>query len=280
MKVSDYVEVSKNFATFTLNNTKPSIANALRRVMISEVPTLCIEYVNVYENSTVMHMNYIAHRLGLIVLSSEMASQFLYPDECYCESGCHQCTFTFNLDVSCDSDQDREILASDLVPEKNNSGLVHVCQPETVIMKICKGQRLHLEAIVKKGIGKDHAKFSSACGVTFKPNPIVEIGNDAKKLSQEDLKAVASKCVTGEIQYVDGKLEVVDPLKCRFDEEYIKYCDEELGLKDVVRVSMDESTYLFKVESTGALSAKELVKRACNILARKFKTMENTIKMM
>ncbi len=60
-----------------LSESDVSFANALRRVMISEVATLAIEEVIIEQNNSVLHDEFIAHRLGLIPLDSRDVGQYV-----------------------------------------------------------------------------------------------------------------------------------------------------------------------------------------------------------
>jgi DNA-directed RNA polymerase II subunit RPB3 len=49
---------------FRLQNGNKAYANALRRIIMSEVPTMAIEFVKIKENTSPVHDEFIAHRLG------------------------------------------------------------------------------------------------------------------------------------------------------------------------------------------------------------------------
>lgn len=94
--------LEKDTIKFTLHKADLSIANALRRIMISEVPTMAIEFVKIKQNTSSMHDEYIAHRLGLIPLQSSNVDSFNYPHECSCtndKNTCALCSVKFILKV-------------------------------------------------------------------------------------------------------------------------------------------------------------------------------------
>lgn len=51
---------------FDIIGITPALANAYRRIMISEVPTMAIEKVYIYNNTSIIQDEILAHRLGLI----------------------------------------------------------------------------------------------------------------------------------------------------------------------------------------------------------------------
>ena len=75
--------------------------------MISEIPTLAIDLVHIHKNSSVLHDEFLAHRLGLIPLYSESVDNFMYDRDCSCGANCSYCTVQFKIQHK--NDQTRTI---------------------------------------------------------------------------------------------------------------------------------------------------------------------------
>ena len=69
MKIHDFRENGKE-ATFIFEGDT-SMANALRRAILGEIPCAAIDEIDVYENSSSLFDEFIAHRLGMIPLVSD-----------------------------------------------------------------------------------------------------------------------------------------------------------------------------------------------------------------
>lgn len=78
------LSLDESWIKFTLKNVHLSYANTLRRTIISLVPTMAIEFVNIKTNTSPLHDEFIAHRLGLVPLYSSNVDNFNYPLECSC----------------------------------------------------------------------------------------------------------------------------------------------------------------------------------------------------
>ncbi len=146
--------------------------NAIRRISISEVPTLAIDDVVILENSSVMHDEAIAHRLGLIPLRTEL-NKFVLPQHCDCNNtlGCSKCRVLLILDSE-STEKTRIVTSGDLVSEDEFVKPVSMNIP---IITLAPGQKLKFEAYARLGTGKDHAKWQPTTAA------IVKDGNDANE---------------------------------------------------------------------------------------------------
>lgn len=102
-------------AVFSLVGVDPSIANAFRRILLSEIPSLAIETVLVENNTCIIQDEVLTHRLGLIPLkgNKEGLRQLTWlkkADEDNPEPGIRRDdnTVVLTLDVECTWKEDGE----------------------------------------------------------------------------------------------------------------------------------------------------------------------------
>lgn len=163
---------------FILSDVDLALANSLRRVMIAEIPTLAIDLVEVQINTSVLADEFIAHRLGLIPLESEDIDQLKYTRDCTCEDHCDKCSVTLELRANCETDETMNVYSSHFIIVSGNSNL-NLGHPVIrdpmkkgiLICKLKKHQQLRVRCIAKKGISKEHAKWSPCSAIGFEYDP-------------------------------------------------------------------------------------------------------------
>ncbi|KAD4179252.1 hypothetical protein E3N88_27843 [Mikania micrantha] len=289
-------ELKDDYAKFELRETDASMANALRRVMIAEVPTIAIDLVEIEVNSSVLNDEFIAHRLGLIPLTSERAMSMRFSRDCDACDGdgqCEFCSVEFHLRAKCINDQTLDVTSKDLyssdhtvVPvDFSDSGAGYENpddQRGITIVKLRKGQELRLRAIARKGIGKDHAKWSPAATVTFMYEPEIHINEEMMEtLSLEEKTSVVESSPTKvfALNPQTHQVEVVDPEAYTYDDEVLKKV-EAMGKPGLVEIYAKEDSFIFTVESTGAIKASQLVINAIDVLKQKLdavRLLEDTV---
>lgn len=65
---------------FDITRIEAPIANALRRILIAEVPTMALEKIYLYQNTSVIQDEVLCHRLGLLPLRVDPRG-FQFPKE-------------------------------------------------------------------------------------------------------------------------------------------------------------------------------------------------------
>ena len=135
-------------------NTGPidtSIANAIRRSMISYVKTMALDVAKISENNGLLPDEMIAHRIGLIPIKrkSDLVSKA-----------------TFRMDVSNNADHDSllTVYSKDLIPDSDDA---MIPDPNIIIAKLARSQRISLVAEATLGTGYIHAKWNPTAGLAY-----------------------------------------------------------------------------------------------------------------
>ncbi len=134
-------------------------ANALRRICLNGVPIFAIDTVDIIENTSVLPDEGLAHRLGLIPITTDL-SRFNEPSKCDCnsESGCSNCKVMLVLDTG-ETDVTRTVFSNELSSEDDS---IKPVSDKISIIQLAPGQRVKVECYARLGRGTDHAKWNSA----------------------------------------------------------------------------------------------------------------------
>jgi DNA-directed RNA polymerase II subunit RPB3 len=235
------LELSNYHVKFELLNTDLSVANALRRVIISEIPTMAIDIVEVKENNSALHDEFIAHRLGLIPLVSHEVDSYEVMENCVdCKGNrCTKCQVLFSLHATCPPDQEKlEVTTDHIRPVNLDSKVLPVTyfsdrgEPEApiLIMVLSRNQTLHMDLIAKKGTAKVHAKWSPVATCQMRKEPTVWI--DADKLngpafSVDKRKEFVGMCPRKVYKFneVRSAVEIEDADKCVLCIECVRFAN-------------------------------------------------------
>lgn len=283
----EILELTPDYIKFILSETDVSVANALRRVMISEVPTMAIEFVQFSTNTSPLHDQFLAHRLGLIPLISNTAQNFNYGRDCVCDvGGCDKCMVGFRMSVRNDSDEVRIVTSHDLIPEQDGEvvpfdhhGNVD-SSDATMITKLGKNQEIEFEARAVKGIGKEHAKWIPVSVATYQFDPDIRINQEAMERLDEDQKQeFVDSCPTRVYGYREarGEVYVENAEKCTYCEECLVFA-KNIDVPDLVSVKQKMDRFIFHVEATGQLKPDEIVMSALHTIQTKLSDIESDLR--
>nr|WCZ58443.1 RNA polymerases II, IV and V subunit 3 [Paratrimastix eleionoma] len=273
---------------FYLSGTDTSMANAMRRMMIAETPTMAIDLVEIYSNSSVLHDEFLSHRLGMIPLVSRTVDEFNYTRDCPCSEHCPSCSVELELNVEC-KDDTLDVTSSMLRSSDPNVRPVEDEQfPKGILIcKLGRGQEIKLKAIAKKGVGKEHAKWSPVATVVYKFEPEIRINEKLmNEMSDAELDlwvgneehATSLVCPSNVFGLNEQhKLFVKDPWACSYCEECLKKA-EAIKKPDLITVQQKTpERFRFTVETTGSLPPEVIVKSALLQLRQKISNLSELL---
>ena len=144
MKIKNIKEKGEKI-TFTLEGPV-ELANAIRRTAMTEIPTMAIDEVDIYENTSSLFDEFIAHRLGMIPLTTNLK--------------------TYDINSKSENKKSTiltlEIKGPGIFYTKELKSKDPTVKPvyDTIpIIELSENQAIRLEAKATLGIAKTHAKF-------------------------------------------------------------------------------------------------------------------------
>jgi len=206
---------------------------------------MAIEEVEFIKNNSILYDEILAHRLGLIALSTDIKTYNL-PDQCSCKGkGCAKCTLKLTLKVKGPC----SVYASDI---KSRDPKVKPLHPKTLIVKLFKDQELEFIATAVLGQGKQHSKWSPGL-IFYSYMPNLTVNNNSKRF--DELKHMYPPQIFNKSGKIDKALIMESNL--------VDACDGVC--EDLVRIDYDKTSFIFNIESWGQLTPREMVIKAVEL---------------
>lgn len=279
------MRLDPNEIEFDLIGIHPFLTNTFRRIILSDVPSMAIEKVHIYNNTSIIQDEVLAHRLGLVPLKAD-PRLFETKLNASDESNEHD-TLEFELKIKCsvnkdsnkDSSRADDMFKNNKVYSKHMKWLPIGSQAESLselqvgpvhddilIAKMRPGHELDLKLIAVKSIGKDHAKFSPVATAFYRLLPDIKIVKEVEGEAAERLQKCFSPGVIS-VRNTNGKKTAVVK-DARYDtgsRNVFRYDD----LKDTVVMTRIQDHFIFTIESVGALPPEVIFKEAVTLLKNK-----------
>lgn len=257
MKV-ELLELSEERIKFLLSGVTAAFANGIRRACMSEVPTLAIDEIVLYDNTSVLFDEILSLRTGLIPLQAEDLDIYSRPEDCQCQGeGCPGCRMDFMLSA----EGPGTVYSRDV---KFTDPTVKPAFDSIPIVVLGEGEKLVMEGYATKRVGKDHAKWQSGtlCGYKNLPGIVV---SEACTGCEKCVEVCPRKVLVLE----DGRAKATNTVECSL----CKLCVEECEA-GAISISPVLDSFVLTIESSGSMSAKDLVTRASEEIRLRAETLE------
>ena len=132
-----------------INNGDLSLANSIRRAILSDVETYAIDEVKIDKNTGVMNDDFLKSRLELIPIFYNFKDNL------------DDLVFTLNIKSK---EPNQRIYSKDIISKNNKIYF----DKEILLNSLKMDEELIFEAKLKKGTGKQHAKWNQICNLTYK----------------------------------------------------------------------------------------------------------------
>jgi DNA-directed RNA polymerase subunit D len=222
---------------------------------------MAIDEIVVIENSSLLHDEILAHRIGLIPLKTDLDSYNL-PEECTCKSelGCNLCRVSLTMDVEA-KDSNRTVYSGDLMSENPN---IEPISAKIPLVKLAPDQRIRLEAYARLGKGEKHAKWQPVSVCAYKHYPKVKINEKECDACGKCVEVCPKRVL--KVSESGKQLELRNVIDCIVCKDCVNTCPKSPSAIDV---SWQKDVFILDIESTGSLPTERIMLEALKILDKK-----------
>ncbi len=260
------LKAEDRFIRFTIDGITPTIANALRRTLLDDIPKLAIDRVifhhgqirdregNVYDSSLPLFDEIVAHRLSLVPLVTDPKMNFR--DECVCEGkGCPLCTMSYSINKIGPA----VVTSADLQP-MGNPELVP-SDPDIPIVKLGPKQAILVTGEAIMGRGKTHTKWQATSGVFYKYHREFVV----TKSDFEAWASIKEKCPQSVLSEDSKTIRFTDDNLCKAVRQLLDYSS--------VKLVEDDTQFVFQFETDGSYKAIDVLGYALKRLPQRLNTL-------
>ena len=254
---------------FTLNGVEMSFANALRRTMLSEIPTIVIEtdtyeknQCNILINTGRLHNEILKQRLSCIPIHTthlrDTEDQKALPGN-----------YQLVVDVKNDTDNIIYVTTEDFKLRDKKTGTVLSHEEQEKLFPGLFPKNVQTQSYI------DFARLRPKVGIEIEGEQLSLIADFSVNIAKESsMFNVVSKCAYGNTPDKDKAVTVWDKVeaKLRADGETdsdIKFQKENFRILDTQRHFIPNS-FDFVVETVGVYDNREIITKACVVLQNKF----------
>ena len=274
-----------------LAGTDRSLANALRRSLISDTPKMAIDSVRfqlgtkeqdeqIWETTGPLPDEMVAQRLAMIPIPTKH-EKFHFQQECpnckdliEADRGCLECQMIYTC-VVFGTEEGKWVTAGDRKYLREEALEIPEDYKSIPITKLLKGQMIEFYATAIMGRGREHTKWSPVCGVSFSPRRVGVINNKtkAKVLWGMDL-GISAKDFGKDNRLDDvGMVAILERELHHVGEgtEASRDFKEAISLEEVA------GEFILDFETDGSMTPRVALEMACKELAERFGALEEDL---
>ena len=251
---------TKGILRFTLEKANVSIANALRRTILSDIEVVVLnpkqKNVEIIKNTTRFNNEIIKQRIGCIpVHIKDLDAIENLIVELKTENNLDSLVYITTKNFKIKNKLTNTYLTEQAVkkifpPNKITDCYILIARLKPKISDIIPGEVLHLTATLDIATSSDDSMFNAVSTVSY--------GNTPDKVEQDD-----------KWQTIATALQ-----KNKVSKSQITYKRQDWYTLQAKRFYIDDS-FDFQVESVGVYSNLEIIQKACNILIKKLKRISD-----